>query len=132
SRMADGRLRLALTHTEVNAAVCEALADIGTSAPPKGLSLEEKLPPSLSRIIVDPGRIQQVLWNLLTNAIKFTPSGGTVAVSSASTPEGVELTVRDTGRGIAPDFLPFVFDPFRQGEGSTTRSMDGLGLGLAI
>src|SRR4029450_1080534 len=98
----------------------------------KGVSLEVKLPSSLPRIIVDPGRIQQVLWNLLTNAIKFTPSGGTVAVSSASTPEGVELTVRDTGRGIAPDFLPFVFDPFRQGDGSTTRSMDGLGLGLAI
>jgi signal transduction histidine kinase len=82
--------------------------------------------------MVDAGRIQQVLWNLLTNAIKFTPRGGTVTVSSAVTPEGVELIVRDTGRGIAPDFLPFVFDPFRQGEPPTSRSIAGLGIGLAI
>jgi PAS domain S-box-containing protein len=132
SRMAGGRMRLTLVETDVTAVVREALDAIGPSAQAKGLILDVRLPSSLPRLMVDAGRIQQVLWNLLTNAIKFTPRGGTVTVSSAVTLEGVELIVRDTGRGIAPDFLPFVFDPFRQGEPPTSRSIAGLGIGLAI
>ena len=132
SLMAGGRLQLTLVETDLTALVREALDAIRPSAQAKGVSLEVQLPPSLPRICIDPGRIQQVLWNLLTNAIKFTPGGGTAAVSAAATPEGVELIVRDTGRGIAPDFLPFVFDPFRKGESSASRSIAGLGLGLAI
>jgi signal transduction histidine kinase len=83
-------------------------------------------------IAVDPERLQQVMWNLLSNAIKFTPRGGTVTVSSTAQPDGIEVTVRDTGRGITPDFLPFVFDPFRQSESGPSRSVPGLGLGLTI
>ena len=102
------------------------------AAQAKGVRLESVLDPRGGVISGDPGRLQQVIWNLLTNAIKFTPGGGTVTVSAAPAPEGVELTVRDTGRGIAPDFLPFVFDPFRQAESGPTRTVPGLGLGLAI
>jgi PAS domain S-box-containing protein len=132
SRMAAGRLRLSLAETDLTEVVHEALDAIGPSAQGKGVALEMTLDPSLPRVEVDRERIQQVLWNLLTNAIKFTQRGGTVIMGSAATTDGVELTVRDTGRGIAPEFLPFVFDPFRQGEGSGSRGVAGLGLGLAI
>jgi PAS domain S-box-containing protein len=132
SRLAGGRLRLTLAETDLIPVVREAVDAIGPSAQAKGVLLEVTIPSSLPRIMVDAGRIQQVLWNLLTNAIKFTSREGMVAVSAAATLEGVEIIVRDTGRGIASDFLPFVFDPFRQAEGGTLRGIAGLGLGLAI
>ncbi|MEH2111107.1 PAS domain S-box protein [Nostoc sp.] len=80
----------------------------------------------------DSGRLQQVIWNLLSNAIKFTPQGGQVEISLQSIGSQVQLQVRDTGKGISPDFLPYVFDYFRQADGATTRKFGGLGLGLAI
>ncbi|WP_442949022.1 PAS domain S-box protein [Nostoc sp.] len=80
----------------------------------------------------DSGRLQQVIWNLLSNAIKFTPQGGQVEISLESVGSQVQLRVNDTGKGISPDFLPFVFDYFRQADGATTRKFGGLGLGLAI
>ncbi|MEH2307519.1 PAS domain S-box protein [Nostoc sp.] len=80
----------------------------------------------------DSGRLQQVIWNLLSNAIKFTPQGGEVKISLQSVGSQVQLRVSDTGKGISPDFLPFVFDYFRQADGATTRKFGGLGLGLAI
>ncbi len=80
----------------------------------------------------DSGRLQQVIWNLLSNAIKFTPQGGEVEISLESVGSQAQLRVRDTGKGISPDFLPFVFDYFRQADGATTRKFGGLGLGLAI
>ncbi|MEJ6487193.1 PAS domain S-box protein [Nostoc punctiforme UO1] len=80
----------------------------------------------------DSGRLQQVIWNLLSNAIKFTPQGGEVEISLQSVGSQVQLRVSDTGKGISPDFLPFVFDYFRQADGATTRKFGGLGLGLAI
>ncbi|MHC5598747.1 MAG: PAS domain S-box protein [Nostoc sp.] len=83
-------------------------------------------------VIGDSGRLQQVIWNLLSNAIKFTPQGGEVEISLESVGSQVQLRVRDTGKGISPDFLPFVFDYFRQADGATTRKFGGLGLGLAI
>lgn len=83
-------------------------------------------------VIGDSGRLQQVIWNLLSNAIKFTPQGGEVEISLESVGSQVELRVRDTGKGISPDFLPFVFEYFRQADGATTRKFGGLGLGLAI
>jgi len=132
SRMTGGRLRLTLADTDVRAVITEAVDAVGPSAQAKRVTLRVQLPSTLPRMLVDSGRIQQVLWNLLSNAIKFTPGGGTVVVSAVATRDGLELTVSDTGRGIAPEFLPFVFDPFRQGEGGTTRSVAGLGLGLAI
>jgi len=132
SRIAGGRLRLRLVETDVATVVRNALEAIGPSADAKRISIEVQLPAGIPRIAVDPERLQQVIWNLLTNAIKFTPAGGTVHVSASSVPAGVEITVRDTGRGIPPDFLPFVFDAFRQGEGGSNRTAPGLGLGLAI
>jgi PAS domain S-box-containing protein len=132
SRITGGRLRLRLAEIDLRALVHEALEAIRPSADAKRITLAVQLPTSMPRITVDPGRLQQVIWNLLTNAIKFTPGGGTVTVSAAPTPDGMELTVRDSGRGIAPEFLPFVFDPFRQAESGTTRTAPGLGLGLAI
>ena len=132
SRITGGRLRLRLVETDVAAVVREALDAIKPSADAKRIALDVQLAFAMPHITVDPERLQQVIWNLLTNAIKFTPGGGTVTVTGATTPEGVELTVRDTGRGIAPDFLPFVFDPFRQAESGANRTAPGLGLGLAI
>jgi PAS domain S-box-containing protein len=132
SLMSRGQLRLKVAETDVATVVRDALEAIVPSAQAKGVSLRVQLPPSVPRILVDPQRLQQVIWNLLTNAIKFTPGGGTVTVTSTATRDGVVLSVQDTGRGIAPDFLPLVFEPFLQGEGGTTRSVAGLGLGLTI
>jgi PAS domain S-box-containing protein len=132
SRIAGGRLRLRLADTDVTTVVRDALEAIGPSADAKRIALDVQLPATIPRIAVDPERLQQVIWNLLTNAIKFTPAGGTVHVSASGVPGGLKITVRDTGRGIAPDFLPFVFDAFRQGEGGSNRTAPGLGLGLAI
>jgi signal transduction histidine kinase len=132
SRIAGGRLRLKLAQIDLTAVVRDALEAIGPSAEAKRLLLDVQIPATGPLVTGDPERLQQVIWNLLTNAIKFTPSGGTVALSLTTTPDGTELTVRDSGRGIAPDFLPFVFDPFRQAESGPSRSVHGLGLGLAI
>ena len=82
--------------------------------------------------MADTTRLQQVFWNLVTNAVKFTPEGGQVAVSLRRTATNVEIVVSDSGRGISPTFLPFVFEPFRQGESRFDRAHGGLGLGLAI
>jgi signal transduction histidine kinase len=112
--------------------VRDAVETVIPSADAKRIAVDVQLPDALPTVTVDRERLQQVIWNLLTNAIKFTPSGGTVVVSSRTSVDGVELTVRDSGRGIARDFLPFVFDPFRQAEGGSTRTVPGLGLGLAI
>ena len=80
----------------------------------------------------DANRLQQVVWNLLSNAVKFTPKGGQVDVRLRSIDSHIEISVRDTGDGIGPEFLPYVFDRSRQGDGKTTRQHGGLGLGLAI
>jgi signal transduction histidine kinase len=132
SRITGGRLRLKMAETDVTAVTRDALESIRPSADAKRIALDVQLPSALPRIAVDPARLQQVIWNLLTNAIKFTPAGGAVTVSAAATIDGVEIAVRDTGRGITPDFLPFVFDAFRQGESGSNRTAPGLGLGLAI
>ena len=132
SLMTRGQLRLKVAETDVTTIVGDSLEAIGPSAQAKGVLLRVELPPSVPPILVDAERLQQVIWNLLTNAIKFTPSGGSVTVSAAATSEGVVLAVHDTGRGIASDLLPHVFEPFLQGEGGTTRRVAGLGLGLTI
>ncbi len=132
SRITGGRLRLKLAKADVSALVREALDAIGPSADAKRITIDVRLITPVPLITVDPERLQQVIWNLLTNAIKFTPEAGTVTVTVAPASAGVELTVSDTGRGIAPAFMPFVFDPFRQAESGSNRSVPGLGLGLAI
>jgi signal transduction histidine kinase len=94
------------------------------------VTLSQEAPDAIVR--GDPDRLQQVFWNLLSNAVKFTPDGGCVDVSLRATDAQVSVTVTDTGVGIAPDFLPHVFDRFRQADSTSTRQHAGMGLGLAI
>jgi CheY-like chemotaxis protein len=109
-----------------------ALESVRPSADAKGVRLVRVLDPRAGPVPADPGRLQQVVWNLLTNAIKFTPRGGRVDAVLRRVNSHLELTVSDTGMGIAPEFMPHVFDRFRQADSSTTRSHGGLGLGLSI
>ncbi|MFO0874926.1 MAG: CHASE3 domain-containing protein [Phycisphaerales bacterium] len=132
SRAMEGKLRLELQDVDLAAIVAAALETIRPAANAKGVTLEASLPPDAPPIAADPNRIQQIAWNLVSNAIKFTPRGGHVDVSLERCGSSFRLVVADTGQGIAPEFLPLVFDRFRQADGSTTRRHGGLGLGLAI
>jgi CheY-like chemotaxis protein/anti-sigma regulatory factor (Ser/Thr protein kinase) len=109
----------------------EALESVRPAAEAKRVELEVQLDIS-EPLYGDPDRLRQVVWNLLSNAIKFTPSGGRVSVRAITRGDTVQLEVSDTGQGIDPEFVPHVFDPFRQASGGTTRSHGGIGLGLAI
>jgi len=109
-----------------------ALETVRPAAESKGITLTSNVDAEAGPVTGDPSRLQQVLWNLLTNSIKFTPKGGTVGVRVQAVDGQVEVTVEDSGPGIPPDFLPHVFERFRQAGGETTRGKGGLGLGLAI
>ena len=102
------------------------------AADAKGVRLQTIVDPRVGPVSGDPDRLQQVVWNLLSNAVKFTPKGGRVQVRLERVNSHVEIVVSDTGIGIRPDFLPHVFERFRQAEAGTTRKTGGLGLGLAI
>jgi CheY-like chemotaxis protein len=132
SRILSGKLRLEIQPIDVRHLLSIALDAVRLNARSKELELVDKCPASLPSIHGDPARLQQVFWNLLTNAIKFTPKGGRVEVTVDHDLEQVHVVVRDTGVGISPDFLPHVFERFRQADSSTKRSQGGLGLGLAI
>jgi signal transduction histidine kinase/CheY-like chemotaxis protein len=132
SRITAGNMRLDVQTLALAPVVDAAVESAGAAADAKGIRLERILDPKAGPISGDPGRLQQVIWNLLSNAIKFTPRGGKVQVLLQRVNSHVELSVADTGVGIAPEFLPYVFDRFRQADGSTTRRQGGLGLGLAI
>jgi signal transduction histidine kinase len=117
----------------------EAQNSVRLVAEAKSVTVSSELDPAVGLMWGDAKRLQQVVWNLLTNAVKFTPSGGTVelrlsavGVTDSSSPNYVQITVSDTGKGIPKEFLPYVFDRFRQADGSITRADSGLGLGLAI
>ena len=132
SRIMTGKVRLNTRLMSLQKIVAAALEAIRPAAQAKGIGLATQLDMTTDRIRGDPNRLQQVLWNLLTNAVKFTPSGGSVRVASTRDDAHVELAVHDTGVGIASAFLPFVFDRFRQADASSTRTFGGLGLGLSI
>ncbi len=136
SRIITGKLRLELRPVELPRILDAALDAVRPAAAAKGIHLHVDPGEVSGPFVGDPDRLQQVFWNLLSNAIKFTPQGGTVEARLRHTPEGnppmAELTVSDTGIGVRPDFLPYVFDRFRQAEGTTTRHHGGLGLGLSI
>jgi signal transduction histidine kinase len=110
----------------------QAIASVQPAANAKQVALEAVVERRPMPIAADAERLQQILWNLLSNAIKFTPSGGRVEVRLQPGDGAVDIIVRDTGAGIAPDFLPHVFERFRQAEGGPRRRHGGLGLGLAI
>ncbi len=131
SRIATGRLRLELRPVEPAEAIEAALSAVLPSAEAKRIRIESALA-ATGPVLGDPGRLQQILVNVLSNAVKFTPSGGLVEVTLGEEDGRAVVRVRDTGEGIAPEFLPHVFDSFRQGDASTTRRQGGLGLGLAI
>ncbi len=132
SRMISGKLRLEVRPTDLAGVVRSAVETLRPTADNKGIRLQSVLDPNGVMISGDPERIQQALWNLLSNAIKFTPKNGRVQVRLERINSHVEITVSDTGKGIEPDFLDFVFDRFRQADSSKTRKHGGLGLGLSI
>jgi PAS domain S-box-containing protein len=132
SRIITGKLRLDVQRLSPIAFMEAAIDTIRPAALAKGIRIEQMLDPSAGPVLGDPGRLQQVAWNLLSNAVKFSDRGGKVQVVLRRVNSQVELTVADTGRGIHPDFLPHIFDRFRQADASTTRQHGGLGLGLAI
>jgi len=133
SRIITGRLRLETRAIpELGTIVDAAAGSLRLAAEAKAIDLRVTLEARVGPILGDPTRLQQVVWNLVSNAIKFTPRGGEVRVELTCEEDLGRLVVRDTGEGIRPDFLPYVFDRFRQGDGGTTRVHGGLGLGLAI
>ncbi len=132
SRMTTGKLRLDLEPLPIVPALEAALESIGPAAQAKTIALETSWQGVDDNVLADATRLQQVFWNLLTNAIKFTPDGGTITVSAVRVADRVRVDIADTGIGIDKAFLPHVFDRFRQADGGTTRSYGGLGLGLAI
>lgn len=132
SRIVTGKLRLDVLPVEVGPIVEGALDTVRPAAAAKGLSLRAVIDPAAGSVLGDAGRIVQVVNNLLTNATKFTPKGGSIRVLVHRADSSVEIAVRDDGAGIEPAFLPHVFERFRQADGSMTRAHGGLGLGLAI
>jgi signal transduction histidine kinase len=132
SRAISGKLRLDARTVDVAEVLRLAIETVGPAMAAKGIRFESEFDPNVPPILADPDRLQQVAWNLLSNAIKFTPEGGAVRLRLAAAGNQVEITVSDTGSGIGPDFLPHVFERFRQAEAGSRRRFGGLGLGLAI
>ncbi|HZS03522.1 MAG TPA: ATP-binding protein, partial [Blastocatellia bacterium] len=132
SRIITGRLRLDFQTVDLQPVIEAAVDSVRPAAESRGVLIEQRLDAAVSHVSGDPQRIQQVIWNLLSNAIKFTPRGGRVRIALERINSHIEITVSDTGVGIRSEFLPYVFDRFRQADSSSTRMHGGLGLGLAI
>lgn len=132
SRIISGKVRLDAHPVDMIDIVQGAIETARLSAEAKSIAIVTSFDASAGTIMGDPNRLQQVMWNLLSNAVKFTPKGGRIDVRIARVESHLEVTVADTGDGIPPEFLPHVFDRFRQADASTTRKHGGLGLGLAI
>jgi PAS domain S-box-containing protein len=132
SRVITGNLRLDVQRVNLLDVIAAALTTVMPAADTKGVQVMKVLDPLAGQVSGDPARLQQIVWNLLANAVKFTPKGGRVHVLLERVNSHVEISVSDSGIGIRPQFLPHVFDRFRQADSSTTRRHGGLGLGLAI
>jgi len=132
SRIVSGKLRLDVRRVDLISVIESSFDVVRPTADAKSIALQSIVDPKAGCIVGDPDRLQQVLWNLLSNAVKFSPKGSRVLVRLESVASHVELRVEDHGAGIAPEFLPFVFERFRQADGSITRTHGGLGLGLSI
>jgi CheY-like chemotaxis protein len=132
SRIITGKLNLDLQPIELAPVLESAINVVRPTAETKGIQIEVDFEPEPSAVPGDSNRLQQVFWNLLSNAVKFTPAGGKVSVRLRRVNSQVEIEVADTGQGISAEFLPFVFDRFRQADSTSTRQHGGLGLGLAI
>jgi signal transduction histidine kinase/ActR/RegA family two-component response regulator len=132
SRIVSGKLNLDVRPLDLSSVTRAAINVVRPAADAKGITLDSLAEPGLGAISADSARLQQIIWNLLSNAVKFTPHGGKISVRLEQDGSDARVTVQDTGQGIEPEFLPRVFDRFRQADSSTTRSFGGLGLGLAI
>ena len=132
SRIITGNLYLELHPIELESVLEAAVNVVRPTAEAKGIRIELNLDQEPVAVSADTNRLQQVFWNLLLNAVKFTPAGGQVVVQLRKNESEAEIKVTDTGQGITSDFLPFVFDRFRQADSTSTRHHGGLGLGLAI
>ena len=132
SRIISGKVRLDAQRLDLATIVTEAIETVRSTASAKGVNLQLVIDLPNDQISGDPNRLQQVLWNLLNNAIKFTSKGGRVQVLLKAVDSNAEISIIDTGEGISPEFLPYIFNRFEQADASTTRHHGGLGLGLAI
>jgi CheY-like chemotaxis protein/two-component sensor histidine kinase len=132
SRVITGKLHLNLSPVDLAAVVEAALDAVRPALEAKGIRVKQEIDRRVRIVSGDADRLQQVVWNLLSNAAKFTPSGGEIEVDLRRNTNSIQVQVGDTGPGIDPKFLPYVFERFRQADGSTTRTHGGLGLGLAI
>jgi PAS domain S-box-containing protein len=132
SQIVRGQMRLDMRPVDVAHAVTAAIESVAPTAAAKHQELRANLPPGPVLVAGDPERLQQVFWNLLSNAVKYTPRDGHIAVNLQPSDSEIEVTVRDSGVGIAPDVLPHIFERFRQGDSGPKREYGGLGLGLAI
>jgi len=132
SRIVSGKIRLNVQPVDLPDLVHSAVDAIAPAAEAKGIRVETVIDPQAAPISGDPERLQQVLWNLLSNAVKFTNRGGKIQVRLGRVDSHIEVAVSDTGIGIAPEFLPHVFERFRQGDAGSTRERGGLGIGLSI
>jgi PAS domain S-box-containing protein len=132
SRVITGKLQLNLGPVNINSVVEAALDSVRPALQAKEIRIETSIDENLNVVSADADRLRQVIWNLLSNASRFTPTGGCIEVQVRQRDSQMQITVADSGPGIAPEFLPHVFERFRQADGSTTRTHGGLGLGLAI
>ncbi|MBD0388591.1 MAG: PAS domain-containing protein, partial [Nostoc sp. C3-bin3] len=132
SRILQGKINLNVISVDLVSIISSAMETVRLAAEAKSIKIQTMLQPNVGKVAGDSSRLQQVVWNLLSNAIKFTPSEGQVEIKLERLGSMAEITVNDTGKGISPQFLPYVFDSFRQADSTTTRKFGGLGLGLAI
>jgi PAS domain S-box-containing protein len=132
SRIITGKLRIDVRQVDPNSFVEAAIGSVRPAAEAKGVRVQKIMDTGVVTVSGDPVRLQQIVWNLLSNSIKFTPRGGRVQVRLERVNSHIEIAVSDTGAGISPEFLPHVFERFRQADGRTTRQHGGMGLGLAI
>src|SRR5581483_11471403 len=132
SRIISGKLRLNIEPIDFAAVVRHAIEAVKPAADAKAIQIRADIDPHVDDMAADAERLQQVVWNILSNAVKFTPRDGRVDITVAGCGDSVELVVRDTGIGISKEFLPHIFERFRQQDSSTTRERGGLGLGLGI
>ena len=132
SRILQGKLNLNVSSINLSSTIRAAMETVRLAAEAKAINLEASFEPDSPLVQGDSTRLQQVIWNLLSNAVKFTPAGGQVSIRLECLDSCAQITISDTGQGIEPDFLPYVFEYFRQANATTTRKFGGLGLGLAI
>ncbi|MEH2226101.1 PAS domain-containing hybrid sensor histidine kinase/response regulator [Nostoc sp.] len=132
SRIVQGQIRLNIRKVDLLPVIHAAIEAVHPTSEIKNIQIESNLDSSVGQVMGDAERLQQVIWNLLSNAVKFTPNGGRVEVYLEQVNSNAQITVSDTGKGISADFLPYIFERFRQADSTTTRVDNGLGLGLAI